>query len=60
MNDVVSKWAASTAVTLATTFVVSKVTSPRIAVFVAPLVLVVAHRSLDAPVARRLHSALGS
>jgi hypothetical protein len=60
VNDVVIKWAASTAVTVATTFVVSKVTSPRIAVFVAPLVLVVAHRSLDARVAQRLRSAFGS
>jgi hypothetical protein len=60
VNDVVIKWAASTVVTVATTFVVSKVTSPRTAVFVAPLVLVVAHRWLDAPVAQRLRSAFGS
>jgi hypothetical protein len=60
MSDVVIGWAASTAVTAATVFIVGKMTTPRTAVYVTPVVLLLAHRSLDAPVAQRLRSALGS
>jgi hypothetical protein len=59
VSDVVIGWAASTAVTAATIFVVSKMTTRKTAAFVTPLVLLLAHRSLDAPVAQRLRSTLG-
>jgi hypothetical protein len=59
MREVVIGWAASTAVTAATMFVVSKLTTRKTAVFVTPVVLLLAHRSLDAPVAQRLRSVLG-
>jgi hypothetical protein len=57
---VVIGWAASAAVTAATLFVVRKMTTRKTAAIVSPLVLLLAHRSLDEPVSQRLRSALGS